>query len=265
MKLKAGTFAALLTDDQLSKLTELKQQLAQHQEQPKQARIPPSQANKTAKERNNFAGKTKTNASHSKSKPDWIHQFISEVITDLSVPSTSKQTPKAPVNTHSNKPIKQVSQNKQPVQTKPKESTDLDIVNELKNDAHLAVRRPAHKSHMSKVDRVVAIAEVMHPSHKPQEFDLLIKAAFEKHAANPVDRNHGKLRLNVKRGSILQSSGYCSVCLTTLAPLTRYADSNYGPVILCSVCKKNAFEHSFGHADAMPLKVDHAHAHKGKW
>ena len=45
----------------------------------------------------------------------------------------------------------------------------------------------------------------------------------------------------------------------------RYQDSNYGVIYLCSLCKNLAFERSFGYADAMPLKVDHAHAHKGKW
>ncbi len=264
MKLKAGTFAALLSDEQLSKLTELKQQLSQHKEQSKKAHIPPTQGDKPAKEQSAVTKRNKI--PHSERKSEWVHQFISEVITDLSVVTTSEKKLKSTVHTHSKKQKKNPCQSGiSPVQPKSLDPTESERSIELTKDSQLAIRRPLHKNHMSKVDRVVAIAEVLHPSHKPQELDLLMKASFEKHSANPVDRNHGKLRLNVKRGSILHSSGYCSVCLTTTAPLTRYADSNYGPVILCSVCKTDAFEYSFGHADAMPLKVDHAHAHKGKW
>ena len=199
MKIKAGTFAAMLADDQLSKLSALKIQLAEHPKPTKQSRRPPSPVN---------------------DNPDWVHQFVSEVLTDLSVASNQKKSPKDLDPTHLPKTPKQPN--------KPERIG-------LKNDAILAVRRPAQKHYASKVDRVIAIAEVMHPAHKHQELDLLIKSVFEKHAANPVDEKNGKLKLKVKRGSILQSKGYCSVCLTTSAPLTRYADSNYGPVVLCSL------------------------------
>ncbi len=92
-----------------------------------------------------------------------------------------------------------------------------------------------------------------------------VSISMELHKANLVTGTEGLLVLKVRRGSILKGAAYCSVCHTPVAPLYRYADSNYGPVILCSVCKTQAFERSFGHADAMPLAVDHAHAHKGKW
>lgn len=121
------------------------------------------------------------------------------------------------------------------------------------------------KKRMSRVDKAIALAGVKPSRPKQQQPDLLVKVSFEKHSVNMVDGKHGKLMLHVKRGNILKTAGHCSVCFTSAAPLTRYADSNYGPVMLCSVCKVSAFETSFGHADAMPLKMDHAHAHKGKW
>ncbi|MBL0651699.1 hypothetical protein [Aeromonas caviae] len=92
-----------------------------------------------------------------------------------------------------------------------------------------------------------------------------IVLSMELHKANLVTGSEGLLVLKAHRGSMLKSAAYCSVCHSSTAPLYRYADSNYGPVILCSVCKTQAFERSFGYADAMPLAVDHAHAHKGKW
>lgn len=126
------------------------------------------------------------------------------------------------------------------------------------------VSQPTRKR-MSRVDKALALAGVKSSAPKQTKADLQIKVSFEKHSVNIVDKKHGQLILKVRRGCLLKTIGHCSVCFISMAPLTRYADSNYGPVALCSMCKVDAFEASFGHADAMPLKIDHAHAYRGKW
>lgn len=82
---------------------------------------------------------------------------------------------------------------------------------------------------------------------------------------NVVNGEHGPLLLKVKRGKKILEPHYCAQCKRFDKYLWRYQNSNYGVVFLCSICKTTAFERTYGHADAMPLKVDHAHAHKGKW
>lgn len=125
---------------------------------------------------------------------------------------------------------------------------------------------PARKRKASeeRVARVVHLAQQT-SQQKQKAPTMLVQISMEKHSAHLVDGSLGEVKLKVHRGAILKSEGHCSRCHTAAAPLTRYADSNYGPVVLCTVCKIRAFEFTFGHADAMPLKVDHAHAHKGKW
>ncbi|HDN2727576.1 TPA: hypothetical protein P1K84_004978 [Klebsiella quasipneumoniae] len=82
---------------------------------------------------------------------------------------------------------------------------------------------------------------------------------------NLVSGEHGPLILKVRRGKIVTEKHYCAECHSYISPIRAYADSNYGKVHLCTPCHLAAFNRSFGHADAMPLKLDHAHAHKGKW
>jgi len=82
---------------------------------------------------------------------------------------------------------------------------------------------------------------------------------------NIVNGENGPLILKVKRGKRVLDEHYCAQCNKFQSSLWRYQNSNYGIVYLCQVCKTTAFERTYGHADAMPLKVDHAHAHKGKW
>jgi hypothetical protein len=82
---------------------------------------------------------------------------------------------------------------------------------------------------------------------------------------NICDGRFGQVVLKVKKGKFVGESHYCADCLKFDKPIWRYQNSNYGVIYLCSLCKTLAFERSFGYADAMPLKVDHAHAHKGKW
>lgn len=95
---------------------------------------------------------------------------------------------------------------------------------------------------MSRVNRAIAMANAL-----PRKRTMLM-----------VDIN--KLRLNVKRGLILNHHTFCICCGNSTGILTQYRDSNFGVVVLCTKCKVVAFENSFGHADAMPLKVNHAHA-----
>lgn len=213
MKPRKGTFAALLSSEQLAELDELKQSLAAQRHSPP-AKPPPGSRSKTTP----AARKPAANASPS-----------------------AKPRP-TPAKKQGSKPAKKVS---------------------LKKARQQAAQSP--KKRMSRVDKALALAGVTSSLPQPQQPDLLIKASLEKHLVNIVDGKHGKLMLHVRRGAVLKEAGHCSVCFTSTAPLTRYAESNYGPVMLCSVCKVTAFETSFGHADAMPLKVDHAHAHRGKW
>lgn len=81
------------------------------------------------------------------------------------------------------------------------------------------------------------------------------------------DRNHlhpEKIRLFVRRGTSVKSGAICDTCGSSTGILTRYSDTSVGPIVFCTVCKVKAFEANFGHADAMPLKVDHAHAQRAK-
>ncbi|WAM46186.1 hypothetical protein [Edwardsiella piscicida] len=82
---------------------------------------------------------------------------------------------------------------------------------------------------------------------------------------NLVTGKYGPLILKVRRGKIVSEKHYCAECGCYISPIRAYADSNYGKVYLCTPCHLSAFERAFGHADAMPLRLDHAHAHKGKW
>ncbi|ENM3836686.1 hypothetical protein ACT262_003468 [Vibrio cholerae] len=81
------------------------------------------------------------------------------------------------------------------------------------------------------------------------------------------DSNHlqpEKIRLFVRRGTSVKSGAICDTCGSSTGILTKYSDTSVGPIVFCTVCKLKAFEANFGHADAMPLKVDHAHAQRAK-
>lgn len=163
----------------------------------------------------------------------------------------------------------------------PTTQTDKCHPGEKKNCSHETVSAPRNSTNQSplspskktgrlrkaRVDKVTLAVTHAEWRHKQRQVPLTnqVKDSMEKHRVHLVDGSLGAVKLKVRRGKILKSEGHCSSCHTAAAPLTRYADSNYGPVILCTVCKIRAFELTFGHADAMPLKVDHAHAHKGKW
>ncbi|MEO3988160.1 hypothetical protein [Plesiomonas shigelloides] len=102
------------------------------------------------------------------------------------------------------------------------------------------------KSSLSKVDRAVSMAT------KQTKIN-------SKYTIPPE-----KIILFVRRGFTVKGDVHCETCGCTSGILTKYSDTNIGPVILCTVCKIKAFETSFGHADAMPLKVNHAHAKRVK-
>ena len=82
---------------------------------------------------------------------------------------------------------------------------------------------------------------------------------------NICNGTFGQITLRVRKGKHIFEFHYCADCKELTNPIWRYRESNYGMIYLCNICKTLAFERSFGHADAMPLKIDHAHAHKGKW
>lgn len=82
---------------------------------------------------------------------------------------------------------------------------------------------------------------------------------------NIINGINGALILKVRKGMRISEKHYCAQCKKFSNGLWRYQNSNYGLVYLCHICKITAFERTYGHADAMPLKVDHAHSHKGRW
>lgn len=82
---------------------------------------------------------------------------------------------------------------------------------------------------------------------------------------NICNGSRGLIQLDVRKGKHIFQLHYCADCKELFNPVWRYRESNYGIIHLCNICKTLAFERTFGHADAMPLKIDHAHAHKGKW
>jgi hypothetical protein len=126
-------------------------------------------------------------------------------------------------------------------------------------------REKLSRAGQSRVERATSFSNRHTSSLLTKGLTPGVMLSMEWHKVNLVTGTQGPLVLKVHRGAFLKEAAFCSVCHSPVAPLYRYADSNYGPVILCSVCKTQVFERSFGHADAMPLAVDHAHAHKGKW
>ena len=82
---------------------------------------------------------------------------------------------------------------------------------------------------------------------------------------NVCNGTNGKIELYVRKGKHVFQPHFCADCKNIENPIWRYRSSNYGEIHLCNICKTLAFERTFGHADAMPLKIDHAHTHKGKW
>lgn len=117
----------------------------------------------------------------------------------------------------------------------------------------------------SKIRKALSIAQAkadrVHFAGEPSEIFNPLTGLKD----NVVNGEHGPLLLKVRRGKKVLEPHYCAQCKTFEKSLWRYQDSNYGVVYLCTICKTTAFDRTYGHADAMPLKVDHAHAHKGKW
>jgi hypothetical protein len=62
------------------------------------------------------------------------------------------------------------------------------------------------------------------------------------------------LILESRRGS-QTSGGKCNYCDSYASPLWRYTESTWGTVYLCKTCKITIRNKSFGHSDAMWLKV----------
>lgn len=125
--------------------------------------------------------------------------------------------------------------------------------------------RPLSKASQERVMRAVEYAtrrSQFRPRHSGESH---IFNEFSYSYDNICNGEFGTLILKVRRGKWLSEPHYCADCKNIFNPIWRYQDSNYGSVHLCTPCKVVTFERCFGYADAMPLKVDHAHAHKGKW
>ena len=150
-----------------------------------------------------------------------------------------------------------------------------DTINNFESDSNY---RPIKKEVSDRVRNAVSYAENVKKPTIPQfqtyfvngkEFKSEIKNKIFNEITftfdNISDGSKGKILLFVRKGKWIQSSHYCADCKNLSKPIWRYRISNYGEIHLCNLCKILAFERSFGHADAMPLKIDHAHAHNGKW
>lgn len=73
------------------------------------------------------------------------------------------------------------------------------------------------------------------------------------------------IRLFVRRGVVVKGEdAVCGSCGSSSGIITRYSDTNVGPIAFCTICKVKVFEANFGHADAMPLTVNHAHAQRNR-
>ncbi len=69
-------------------------------------------------------------------------------------------------------------------------------------------------------------------------------------------RNDPKpILLTSKRGTRVFEKRLCNNCGAPLDVLWRYAQSNYGTVYICTRCKMEVFERSFGKIDAMNMAV----------
>lgn len=63
------------------------------------------------------------------------------------------------------------------------------------------------------------------------------------------------LILESRRGILIEKRQKCSSCEDYKNKLWQYSKSNYGIVLLCENCKRNAFNRSFGKIDVMSLAV----------
>ncbi|MEH0691055.1 hypothetical protein H4F17_18670 [Vibrio cholerae] len=114
------------------------------------------------------------------------------------------------------------------------------------NQARKPLLKPRPKRKLSKVDRAI------------------LQASSCGRRDGSELRKPERIRLFVRRGATVKGDVACDTCGCVYGILTRYSNTSVGPVVLCTTCKVKAFEANFGHADAMPLKVDHAHAQRHK-
>lgn len=99
------------------------------------------------------------------------------------------------------------------------------------------------KKNTSRVDRAVAFAE-QQARFKPIEDDYLLR---------------GKLLLRTRAGKKLDSPAHCQRCGREEKHVWLFSHTSLGPATLCTRCKNTAINDSFGGADAMSLRVNHAH------
>jgi hypothetical protein len=66
------------------------------------------------------------------------------------------------------------------------------------------------------------------------------------------DTQKKEIKLESKKAAErIDRKAICSNCKTLMRPLWRYSKSNVGEVYLCSLCKPEVFEKSFGSVDAL--------------
>lgn len=80
--------------------------------------------------------------------------------------------------------------------------------------------------------------------------------AIKEQATQPAKKPRKKVYLESQRGTRIAGSAMCADCERTDMTVWEYADSNYGRIRLCAVCKIEAFERSFGKIDALDMTED---------
>ncbi len=65
----------------------------------------------------------------------------------------------------------------------------------------------------------------------------------------------GMLRLISKKGTRHDRKTRCSECKSIFEVVWLYAESNRGPVALCSMCKPVVFDRSFPQVDALDVAI----------
>jgi len=117
---------------------------------------------------------------------------------------------------------------------------------------HVWLRRDRLEQHMRKVHPVNAPARKSFSSyHATLASTFPPRVAAQ--ATPPTERftEPGNIRLILRSGR-RAGQGRCAECGLEELTLWHYADSNCGPVDICSSCKPKVFERSFGASNTEP-------------
>ncbi len=109
-------------------------------------------------------------------------------------------------------------------------------------------KRRIHAGQVTKLAKAASTVD----SHKNR--DAQKSSALKPGITNYKFIAPGHIKLISKRGMRV-GAGRCAECGTTEIMLWRYAESNLGPVCLCSRCKVKVFDRSFGkgHLDLLDM------------